>query len=227
MTCLSDITERYRQIQYRIEQACLQQQKASDTVRLLAVSKTKPAPQIRTLYDLGQRDFGENYLQDAQPKVAELTDCDIQWHYIGQLQSNKTRTVAELFHWVHSVDRLKIAQRLNDQTDRLLNICLQVNIDAEPQKAGVTPDAVIDLAQAVHCLPNLQLRGLMIIPASGTKPDIAFQRAQALFQLLQHTIDQHEIDTLSMGMSADLETAIRYGSTCVRIGTALFGARDK
>jgi pyridoxal phosphate enzyme (YggS family) len=197
------------------------------TVGLLAVSKTQPAAAIREAAAGGIRDFGENYLQEALDKQAELSDLSLAWHFIGPIQSNKTKSIAEHFDWVHSVDRLKIAQRLSDQRPAELpplNICLQVNVSGEASKSGCAPEELLQLAQAVAAMPQLRLRGLMCIPAPSEDPAeqrAAFARLRALRDELPLTLD-----TLSMGMSQDLEAAIAEGATWVRIGTALFGARD-
>lgn len=198
-------------------------------VRLLAVSKGHPASAIRVLAGCGQRDFGENYLQEARSKQQALADLDLCWHFIGQLQANKTRTVAEHFDWVHTVDRERIARRLSEQRPfhaPPLNICLQVSLADEPGKGGIPPAQLLSLAQAVADLPRLRLRGLMCIPPPA--PDFPTQRAR--FQQLADCQQQLQaaglsVDTLSMGMSGDLDAAIAAGATWVRIGTALFGAR--
>jgi len=196
-------------------------------VGLLAVSKTQPAAAIREAFAAGLRDFGENYLQEALDKQAALADLALTWHFIGPIQSNKTKPIAEHFAWVHSVDRLKIAQRLSDQRPAglpPLNVCLQVNVSGEASKSGCAPEDLQPLAQAVAGLPRLHLRGLMCIPAPSDDPaeqHAAFARLRALRDALGLGLD-----TLSMGMSQDLEAAIAEGATWVRIGTALFGARD-
>jgi pyridoxal phosphate enzyme (YggS family) len=200
--------------------------------RLMAVSKTKPADMVREAWHLGQRDFGENYLQEALDKQAELADLDdITWHFIGPLQSNKTRAVAEHFAWVHSVDREKIARRLSDQRPvelGPLDICLQVNISDETSKTGVSLDDLPDLAAAVLELPNLRLRGLMAIPAPAEGADaqrLPFARLHEALATLKARFPDAPLDTLSMGMTADLEAAILEGATLVRLGTAIFGER--
>ncbi len=202
-----------------------------DSVTLLAVSKTFPADAVRAAFAAGCRQFGENYVQEALDKIAALADlrARITWHLIGPLQSNKTRPVAEAFDWVHSVDRLKIAQRLSEQRPAQLpplQVCLQVNISGEASKSGLMPAEVPGVARAVAALPQLHLRGLMAIPEPAA--DVAAQRAphRALHALLT-TLNAEglALDTLSMGMSADLEAAIAEGSTMVRVGTALFGRR--
>ena len=212
-------------------QACAQAGRAPSAVRLLAVSKLQPAQAVREALAQGQIAFGENYVQEALDKMAALADLRpaVEWHLIGPLQSNKTRAVAEGFDWVHSVDRLKIAQRLSDQRpDHLppLNICLQVNISGEPSKSGLLPAEVAEIAPAVAALPRLRLRGLMAIPEPlhGLEAQRAPHRA---LRQLQDDLNRHGLvlDTLSMGMSDDLEAAIAEGSTLVRVGTAVFGPR--
>lgn len=196
---------------------------------LLAVSKRHTAERIRALHALGQRSFGENYVQEARAKQAALQGLDIEWHFIGPLQSNKTREAAEHFDWVQSADREKILRRLSAQRPPALpdlNICIQVNIDREPQKAGVLPEGAADLARAARDLPRLNLRGLMAIPRMATDshdPDDSYRRMRELFGDLLGA--GFVVDTLSMGMSADLESAILHGSTMVRIGTDLLGPR--
>ncbi|QHD48550.1 YggS family pyridoxal phosphate-dependent enzyme [Vreelandella aquamarina] len=199
---------------------------------LLAVSKTKPAEMLREAWQHGQREFGENYLQEALDKQAALEDLDgIVWHFIGPLQSNKTRAVAEQFAWVHSVDRLKIAKRLSEQRPAALpplNVCLQVNISREASKSGVLPEDALALAQEIAALPGLALRGLMAIPAPAETLEAQRQPLAALRQLLeelQTALPEAPLDTLSMGMSDDLEAAVLEGATLVRLGTAIFGAR--
>ena len=200
-----------------------------ESVLLLAVSKKKPASDIREAYRLGQRDFGENYLQGALQKMQELDDLDICWHFIGAIQSNKTRSIAEAFDWVHCVDRVKIARRLSEQRPAdlaPLNVCIQVNIDHEASKAGIDLLEVNELAQAIAPMPGIRLRGLMTIPAPRQDYDEQCRAfaglADALTTLRQQGID---CDTLSMGMTQDMEAAISQGSTLVRIGTAIFGER--
>jgi PLP dependent protein len=218
-------------VQNRIQAAAREAGRDPETVRLLAVGKSKPAEQLRRLAEAGQKDFGENYVQEALDKMSALADLeDLIWHFIGPLQSNKTRAVAEAFHWVHSVDRLKIAKRLSAQRPEQLpplNICIQVNISEEAQKAGIAPSETAALADACAKLPRIRLRGLMCLPAPA--PDAESQRLafRQLRRLQEALIRQgHTLDTLSMGMSADLEAAILEGSTLVRIGSALFGPRD-
>lgn len=199
-------------------------------MRLLAVSKTWPASSVREAFAAGQRAFGENYAREAGDKAAALADLAIEWHFIGPLQSNKTRPVAEHSSWVHSIDRLKIAERLAAQRPSPmapLQVCLQVNVSGEATKSGCEPGQALDLAMAIGELPRLQLRGLMAIPEPTA--DVALQRRR--FGLLRKTLERIngeaglDLDTLSMGMSGDLEAAIMEGSTLVRIGTAIFGER--
>ena len=223
---------RYQGVSERITQAALQAGRPTLSVKLLAVSKTFPADQVAAVAALGQRDFGENYVQEGVDKIAALKSvAGLVWHCIGPLQSNKTRLVAEHFDWVHSVDRLKIAQRLSEQRPAHLpplQLCLQVNIDGGPTKAGVAPVDALALAQAVAALPRLVLRGVMTIPdaVDGFDAQLAVHtHAKRLFDDLQTALGLPQFDTLSMGMSADLEAAIQAGSTMVRVGTAVFGAR--
>jgi hypothetical protein len=224
---MSTIEKNIAKVAARIREAAQAVDRDPATVGLLAVSKTQPAAAIREAAAAGIRDFGENYLQEALDKQAELSDLPLAWHFIGPIQSNKTKSIAEHFDWVHSVDPLKIAQRLSDQRPAALpplNICLQVNVSGEASKSGCAPEELPKLAQAVAAMPHLRLRGLMCIPAPSEDPAeqrAAFARLRALRDELPLTLD-----TLSMGMSQDLEAAIAEGATWVRIGTALFGARD-
>ncbi|WAC46527.1 YggS family pyridoxal phosphate-dependent enzyme [Pseudomonas sp. SL4(2022)] len=224
---MSTIAENIAKVGARIREAAQASQRDYAAVGLLAVSKTKPAAAIREAFAAGVPDFGENYLQEALEKQTELSDLPLTWHFIGPIQSNKTKPIAEHFAWVHSVDRLKIAQRLSDQRPigmPPLNICLQVNVSGEASKSGCHPDELTALAHAVTQLPNLRLRGLMTIPEPTDDP--SEQRAAfARLRELQHDLNLG-LDSLSMGMSHDLEAAIAEGATWVRIGTALFGARD-
>lgn len=224
---MSTIPESVAKVRARIREAAQASGRDPQSVQLLAVSKTKPASALREAFACGQRDFGENYLQEALAKQVELADLELTWHFIGPIQSNKTRAIAGHFAWVHAVDRLKIAQRLSEQrpTDLPpLNLCLQVNVSGEASKSGCAPAELAALAGAVAELPNLRLRGLMAIPEPTDDP--AAQRAA--FARLRELKDGLglDLDTLSMGMSHDLEAAIAEGATWVRIGTALFGARD-
>ena len=229
---MSQIQQRYQAVCERITQAALQAGRPATQVQLLAVSKTFAAEQVREVTALGQRNFGENYVQEGVDKIAALKDVTgLVWHCIGPLQSNKTRPVAEHFDWVHSVVRLKIAQRLSEQRPAHLpplNICLQVNIDGGPTKAGVSPTDALALAQAVSVLPRLVLRGLMTIPDPLESFDAqvaVHMQAKRLFDDLYASLELPQFDTLSMGMSADLEAAVQAGSTMVRVGTAVFGGR--
>ena len=212
----------------RIDAACVASRREPGSVRLLVVSKTFPAAAVREAHAAGARAFGENYVQEGLAKIAELIDLrgQLEWHLIGPLQSNKTKPVAEQFDWVHSVDRLKIAERLSEQRPAglaPLDVCLQVNISGEPSKSGLLPAEVPALAAQVAALPRLRLRGLMAIPEPGPGARAQHQAMAALFAGLQAS--GLPVDTLSLGMSADLEDAIAAGSTMVRVGTAIFGAR--
>ena len=225
------IGDKLQQVQARIVTACTASGRDPASVRLLAVSKTFPPEALREAHAAGQRAFGENYVQEGLAKIEALADlrADIQWHCIGPLQSNKTRPVAEQFDWVHSIDRLKIAQRLSEQRpDAMapLQVCLQVNVDGGANKSGVPADEALALARAVAALPRLQLRGLMAIPepAEGFEAQRAlFLRAAGVFERIR--ADGIPLDVLSLGMSADLEAAIAAGSTMVRVGSAIFGGR--
>ena len=215
----------------RIAQACAAAGRNPAAVRLLAVSKTFPLEAIRAAVATGQRSFGESYVQEALPKIAALEDQGLEWHFIGPLQSNKTRPVAEHFDWVHSVARLKIAERLSAQRpDSLprLNVCLQVNVSGEESKDGCDPAQALDLAVAIAELPRLHLRGLMTIPAPTDDPTRQRRAFAALRETQEHINAEAglELDTLSMGMSHDLEAAIMEGATLVRVGSAIFGERD-
>jgi pyridoxal phosphate enzyme (YggS family) len=228
---MSTIADNTALVQTRIHAAALAAQRDANSVHLLAVSKTKPAEALREAYAAGIRDFGENYLQEALGKQLELADLPLSWHFIGPIQSNKTRAIAENFAWVHSVDRLKIAQRLSEQRPAELpplNICIQVNVSGEASKSGCTPADLPALASAISALPRLKLRGLMAIPEpteDRAEQDAAFAVVRDLNNSLQASLNL-PLDALSMGMSHDLESAIAQGATWVRIGTALFGARD-
>lgn len=224
---MSTIADNIGQVSQRIRAAADAVQRDASSIHLLAVSKTKPAQAVREAFAAGMHDFGENYLQEALGKQAELSDLPLSWHFIGPIQSNKTRAIAENFAWVHSVDRLKIAQRLSEQRPAdlpSLNICIQVNVSGEASKSGCTPADLPALATAISALPRLKLRGLMAIP-EPTEDRAAQDTAFAQVRDLQASLNLG-LDTLSMGMSHDLESAIAQGATWVRIGTALFGARD-
>lgn len=228
---MATIANNLQLVRNRIQAACAQTGRPADSVTLLAVSKTFPAVTVRDAFHAGQRCFGENYVQEALDKIAELADlrAQITWHLIGPLQSNKTRVVAEHFDWVQSVDRLKIAQRLSEQRPPHLpplQVCIQVNTSGEDSKSGVTPGEALALAQAVATLPRLQLRGVMALPAPSPDPAVqaeALAQVRVVFEQLRAA--GLPLDVLSMGMSADLEAAVAQGSTMVRVGTALFGQR--
>jgi len=228
---MATIAANIQQVRKRIARACATAQRPVRSVTLLTVSKTFSAEAVREAFAAGERSFGENYVQEGVDKIAALADLreQIEWHLIGPLQSNKTRTVAGQFDWVHSVDRLKIAERLNEQRPAhlpALQVCLQVNISGEASKSGTAPVDVPALAQAVSRLPRLRLRGLMAIPELGADAQAQAAPHRALRQLLERLQSEGlPLDTLSMGMSADLEAAIAEGATLVRVGTAIFGAR--
>ncbi len=221
------IASAVQDVRRRLLLACAAAGRVPDEVRLLAVSKTFPAAAIREAWAAGQRAFGESYVQEALEKISDLADLPIEWHFIGPLQGNKTRTVAEHFAWVHSVDRIRIAERLSAQRPVALpelEVCVQVNVGGEASKSGVPPEAALVLARQVAGLPRLRLRGFMAIPRPEAEPG-------AQFRLLRHLLEEARgaglpVDTLSMGMSHDLESAIMEGATIVRIGTAIFGRRD-
>ncbi|WP_372742348.1 YggS family pyridoxal phosphate-dependent enzyme [Neptunomonas sp.] len=223
------IAENLKNVGQLINQAAQLANRQPEEITLLAVSKTRAADELRILYQEGQRHFGENYLQESLEKIAALADLQIDWHFIGPIQSNKTRAIAENFDWVHSVDRLKIAQRLAEQRPRTLpplNICLQINISRETSKSGCLPSEAEGLLKQIARLPHITIRGLMAIPEATDdviKQRTALKEMHSLFKRLQK---QHPtMDTLSMGMSGDMQIAIQEGATMVRIGTALFGPR--
>ncbi|QFT53131.1 YggS family pyridoxal phosphate-dependent enzyme [Microbulbifer sp. THAF38] len=226
------IVENLNAVGERIVTCCNNCDRDPAEITLLAVSKTRPAEDLRIAYAAGQRHFGENYLQEALEKQDALQDLDIHWHFIGPLQSNKSRAVAERFDWMHTVDRLKIAQRLSSQRPANLaplNICLQVKIDNEQSKSGIAPQDLETLAREVVQLPGLRLRGLMAIPAARQNVQEQYEpfaEMARLLQSLQELFPDEALDTLSMGMSADMEAAIACGATIVRIGTDIFGARN-
>ncbi|CAJ6140878.1 pyridoxal phosphate enzyme, YggS family [Burkholderia pseudomallei] len=229
---MSDLAARLASVHRRIDEAARAAGRAPGSVTLLAVSKTFPADAVRAAYAAGQRAFGENYVQESIDKISTLADlrAELEWHFIGPLQSNKTRPVAERFDWVHTIDRLKIAQRLSEQRPAHLpplNVCVQVNISGEASKSGVAPADAAGLARAVAALPALRLRGLMAIPETETDPEAKRAPHRALHALFEQLrASGLALDTLSMGMSDDLEAAVAEGATIVRIGTAIFGARD-
>ncbi len=227
---MTSISERLQAARASIQQAAANAGRPPQEVHLLAVSKAHPASALREAYAAGQRMFGENYLQEALGKQAELTDLAIEWHFIGPIQSNKTQAIAQHFDWVHSVDRLKIAERLSaarPASKAPLQICLQVNVSNEETKSGLTPDAALTLAHEVQSLPALKLRGLMAIPAPTSDPQLQlaqFHQVRSIFQQLQQ--QGLTLDTLSIGMSEDFPAAIAEGATIVRIGSAIFGPRN-
>jgi PLP dependent protein len=230
---MTNIEQNIATVRQRIQLSCHKAGRNSDDVTLLAVSKTVSPEAIKLAIAAGQRDFGENYIAEGVEKIAtlaaETAQYGLQWHCIGPVQSNKTRLVAQHFDWVHTVDRLKIAERLNEQRPqgaKRLQVCMQVNIDNSPSKSGIAPDEVLALAQEIAKLPRLQLRGIMVIPDVAMN-NIAIQAiytpARAIFEHLNAL--NYQLDTLSIGMSADMEPAIQAGSTMVRVGTAIFGSR--
>ena len=228
---MSNIAQGIQLVQQRIIDAAMAANRDPLEITLLAISKTRPIDDIRAAITAGQRHFGENYLQDALPKITELSaeNPPLCWHFIGAIQSNKTNDIAQHFDWVHTLERLKIARRLNEQRPEELEplqVCLQVNISNEASKSGITAEQLQQLAEEVQALPHLKLRGLMAIPAASddiVQQREAFAKLRQLFEQLNQ--QGHQLDTLSMGMSNDLEAAITEGSTMLRIGTAIFGAR--
>ena len=227
---MTSIAESLKKVRSEIEKACAESNRSEKEVCLLAVSKTRSVDEVVELARLGQRAFGENYLQEALDKISALEPLNLEWHFIGPIQSNKTKSIAEQFAWVHSVDRLKIAQRLSAQRPHYaedLNICLQVNISCEESKSGCLPDEALELAKQIAELPKINLRGLMAIPEATEDVELQkerFRQVRTLFEEIKQTIPS--LDTLSMGMSGDLDAAIEEGATIVRIGTALFGPRN-
>jgi pyridoxal phosphate enzyme (YggS family) len=226
---VTEITAHLADIVERVARATQHARRAPDSVQIVAVSKQQPASAIAAAYAAGLRHFGESYVQEALPKMTELTGLDITWHFIGKLQANKTRAVAEHFDWVHTVDRLRIAERLNEQRPHFaapLNVLIQINQGGEEQKAGAREQDAADLARAIQALPRLSLRGLMTLPPqSGEGAGAWFASLAALRARL--AAEGIPLDTLSMGMSADFEAAIEAGANFVRIGTAIFGARGR
>jgi pyridoxal phosphate enzyme (YggS family) len=224
------IAKNIQHVRAEIASAANKCERDANDIHLLAVSKTKPVSDILQAYETGHRDFGENYVQEAVDKIQQLKQySDIVWHFIGPLQSNKSKFIAEYFDWMHSVDRLKIAKRLSEQRgpyQKPLNICIQVNIDEEESKAGVKPQDVLNLAKEIDKLERIKCRGLMTIPKASIDAQVqrnSFTKMQDLFLECQKTFP--EFDTLSMGMSNDMDVAIEFGSTMVRVGTGIFGAR--
>jgi pyridoxal phosphate enzyme (YggS family) len=229
MEQIATVTSRLQAVRTRIARVAQSVDRQPDEITLLVASKTHPAERVREAWNAGQTIFGENYLQEALAKRPALSDLPIEWHFIGPMQSNKTKRIAENFVWVHSVDRVKIADRLaKDRPESLppLQICLQVNVSGEASKSGVAPEELVNLAAHVVRLPRLKLRGLMAVPELTTAT--ALQRSQ--FHMLRELFDRltrdgYELDTLSMGMSEDMDIAIAEGATMVRVGTAIFGPR--
>lgn len=224
------VTENLNQVRERLQNAARVAGREPSEIKLLAVSKRHSVAAIEAVAEAGQQDFGENFVAEGLGKIAALAGRDLCWHFIGAIQSNKTRDIAAHYDWVHTVDRLKIARRLSEQRPEdcpPLEVCLQVNVDDEPQKAGVRPAEVAELAEQVARLPGLRLRGLMCLPRVRTDPEAQREPFAALRQLLEALQQQHRtLDTLSMGMTGDLEAAVLEGATIVRVGTAIFGARD-
>lgn len=224
------IQSRLESVRSKINRAVSDYARAENSVLLLAVSKTRTPDEITAAFNCGQTCFGESYLQEALNKIDHLRDKAIEWHFIGKVQSNKTKSIAENFDWVHSVDKLKHAQRLNDQrpdSKAPLNICLQINIDSEETKGGIKPEEAADLIQQICKLPRLQLKGLMALPTPAQDLDaqrVPFRKLRELRDRL--ATDDLPLETLSMGMSGDIEAAIAEGSTMVRVGTAIFGPRN-
>ncbi len=230
-TKMMTLEQRYHKIKQEIQHFTTKAERV-DPVKLLAISKYHSIDKIAQLYQLGQTDFGENYIQEAEKKIQSLANYNINWHFVGPIQSNKTKLIAQYFQWVHSVDRIKIAQRLNEHllsSNKKLSICIQVNLDAEAQKAGVLMEGIEQLTAAIIKLPQLELRGLMSIPAinnDSLQQRAHFKRLKQVLNQLNHKFNIN-MDTLSMGMSDDMGLAILEGSTMVRVGTAIFGERTK
>lgn len=227
---MSRIASHLADLQLQIVKTCAKRRIFKHNVQLIAVSKRHSAESIKEAFAAGQRDFGENQVQEAVDKISALSDLDINWHMIGAIQSRKCKDIAQHFDWVQSVDRLKVANKLNqhrDQNQAPLNVLIQVNLFGEEQKAGVDAESCKQLAAAIMQLPKLRLRGLMAIPPKQTDPQAQLQQFEQIHQLYQELQNLYpQIDTLSMGMSGDFEQAILAGSTMIRLGTAIFGARD-
>lgn len=229
-----DIQQNLQHIHQRIHTACTEAARPTSAVKLLAVSKTKPVSDILAAHQAGQTSFGENYVQEGVEKIQyfEAQGIQLEWHFIGPLQSNKSRLVAEHFDWMQTLDRAKIADRLNEQRPAHkapLNVLIQINISDEASKSGIQPEEMMTLAKHIENLPHLRLRGLMAIPAPTEdieEQEIAFRKMAELFEQLKQALPNQQLDTLSMGMTDDMPSAIKCGSTMVRIGTAIFGARD-
>lgn len=226
---MTELIDRYKHVRTRIAEACSLNGRNPDSVQLLAVSKKKSVNAITQVANIGQHDFGENYLQESLEKIEALKELGLTWHFIGPIQSNKTRSIAEHFSWVHSVDRVKIAKRLSEQRPSELpplNICLQINIDKEESKSGFLAEEIEDVVSEIAKLPMVSLRGLMAIPNPELDTEQAFTKIETLFNTIKSQYICPQWDTLSMGMSADLELAIAHGATIVRIGSDIFGPRD-
>lgn len=227
---MSRIASHLADLQLQIVKTCAKRRIFKHNVQLIAVSKRHSAESIKEAFNAGQRDFGENQVQEALDKISELSDLDINWHMIGAIQSRKCKDIAQHFDWVQSVDRLKVANKLNEhraENQTPLNVLIQVNLFGEDQKAGVNATDCKQLAEAIMQLPNLRLRGLMAIPPKQTDPQVQFQQFEQIHQLFQELENLYpQIDTLSMGMSGDFEQAILAGSTMIRLGTAIFGERN-
>ncbi len=228
---MTTLAQRLALLQNRIETSCASNARALGDVQLIGVSKFQSAQYVIEASKLGITDFGENYLQEALLKIDTIGDKTLTWHFIGSIQSNKTRVIAESFNWVHTVDRLKIAQRLSKQcpSNKELNVLLQVNIDNDPNKGGVSSEACADLVSQISKLPQLKLRGLMAILSQDTDPRVGYETVAQLHRELKETLSPElrpNWDTLSMGMTQDLEQAIAAGATMIRVGTALFGPRE-
>lgn len=228
---MTTISANLQAVEARIRSACLAAGRNPAAVSLLAVSKTWPAASVREAAACGQRAFGESYVQEAVAKIQKVADPNLEWHFIGPIQSNKTRPIAEHFGWVHGIDRLKVAERLSEQRPENLppiQVCVQVNVSGEASKSGIAPAGAPALCRAVAALPNLRLRGLMAIPEPTDDPALARARFRTLREIRdQLNGDGFRLDTLSMGMSDDMEAAIMEGATLVRVGTAIFGMRVK
>jgi len=230
-TTPSRITERLTQVKERLSTFARTCERDPVDIQLIAVSKTRPAEEIRVAFEAGQRAFGENYLQEALPKIRELADLPIEWHFIGRIQSNKTRDIAARFHWVHALASAKHARRLSEQRPGELpplQVCIQVNVSGEASKGGVAPEETAELARLVATLPRLRLRGLMTMPPAGSSEAEQHRIFGALRKLRDrlNAEEELEMDSLSMGMSGDMEAAVCEGATMVRIGTAIFGPRQ-
>ena len=226
---MNNLQQRLAQVKEQIRRFALSCDRDPTTVRLIAVSKTRPASEIREVWEAGQKAFGENYLQDALQKIPALGDCDIEWHFIGRIQSNKTRAIAENFSWVHTLSSLKHARRLNDQRPATLpplNVCVQLNLSGEQSKSGIAAEELAPLLEKLADLPHLRPRGLMTMPPAMASNEEQHQIFRQLRQLQEEMNRQgHSLDSLSMGMSGDMQAAICEGATMVRIGTAIFGPR--